>query len=322
MYGLTSDHLIAAQIVLADGRIVDCDGQHHGELLWALRGGGAGNFGVVTHLSFRSRPAPVMTIFRLFFGYEQAAAAIRGWQGWAPTAPDELAASLVLASTGELDRPPSVEVFGAMVGTQSDTEILLGEFVDRVGSDPASAVTRSMSFIEALRYLGSVDRSAGDRVEAPTGGDTKTADWAFAKSEFFRRPLPADGIAALLDRYARDRALGQYRELDFSPWGGAYSRALPGATAFVHRDQLFMLKHAVGLRSDGSAAARRAAHRWVTRSWAAVHRWGSGGVFRNFPDPDLPSPAAAYYAGNLERLRQVTARYDPDEFFRSELGSR
>jgi FAD/FMN-containing dehydrogenase len=321
MYGLTSDHLIAAQIVLADGRIITCDGQHHGELLWALRGGGAGNFGVVTQLRFRSRPAPSMTIFRLFFGYEQAAAAIREWQGWAPAAPDELAASLVLASTGKLDRRPSVEVFGGMVGTQADAEILLGAFVDRVGSDPASTVIRSLSFVDAIRYLGSVDRSDGDPMEAPKGGDTKAADWDFAKSEFFRRPLPADAIAALLDRYARDRARGQYRELDFSPWGGAYSRALSGATAFVHRDHLFMLKHAVGLPSDASVAARHAAHRWVTRSWAAVHRWGSGGVFRNFPDPDLPSPAAAYYAGNLERLRQVKARYDPDQFFRSELTS-
>src|SRR5215211_483873 len=52
-YGVTSDLLIGAQIVLADGRILDCDESHHEDLFWALRGGGSGNFGVVTSLTFR-----------------------------------------------------------------------------------------------------------------------------------------------------------------------------------------------------------------------------------------------------------------------------
>jgi FAD/FMN-containing dehydrogenase len=322
MYGLTSDHLIAAQIVLADGQIIDCDEHHHGELFWALKGAGAGNFGVVTELTFRSRPAPQVTIFRLMFEYERAAAVIRAWQGWAPTAPDELAASLVLASTTELGRRPSVEVFGTIVGTQSDLGVMLGTLVAGVGSEPASVFTQGWSFIEATRYWGDVDRSGGDRAATPKGANGTTAGWAVSKSEFFRRPLPADAIAALLVQFDHDRAQGEYRELDFSPWGGAYNRAPYGATAFAHRDELFMLKHAVELGPGAPGVARIAAHRWVRHSWATVHRWGSGGVFRNFPDPDLRAPAEAYYGGNLERIRLVKARYDPDSFFRSELTRR
>jgi FAD/FMN-containing dehydrogenase len=40
-YGVTSDHLIGAEIVLADGRILRCDDHHEEELFWALRGAGA-----------------------------------------------------------------------------------------------------------------------------------------------------------------------------------------------------------------------------------------------------------------------------------------
>src|SRR5262245_66395813 len=40
-FGLTSDHLVAAQVVLADGRIVACDDDHDRELFWAMRGAGS-----------------------------------------------------------------------------------------------------------------------------------------------------------------------------------------------------------------------------------------------------------------------------------------
>jgi len=41
----------------------------------------------------------------------------------------------------------------------------------------------------------------------------------------------------------------------------------------------------------------------------------SGGVYQNFPDPDLPDSARAYFGANVHRLRQIKARYDPDGFF-------
>jgi hypothetical protein len=138
----------------------------------------------------------------------------------------------------------------------------------------------------------------------------------FSKSEFFRRPLSSDAITAVLENLAEGCGPGQSRELNFTPWGGAYNRVPSEATAFAHRDELFMVEHVVVVDSDAPNSERAAAQDWLARSWALVHPFGSGRVYPNFPDPDLQDWAAAFHGTNYERLVEVKRKYDPDNWFR------
>jgi FAD/FMN-containing dehydrogenase len=311
-YGLTSDHLLGVQIVLADGRILRCDDHDEEDLFWALRGAGPGNFGVITALTFRTIGAPGATNFSLSWPFSTAAAVIEAWMSWAPVAPEELAASLLVGASAEVDEPPSVGVFGVMLGTESDTDELVDQLVGRARSDPSSAFRQPMSFRETTRYWG--ERASRDRVEGTPPGQ-ELRGHRFIKSEFFKRPLSTEVIEALLETFVTGRVAGQSRELDFSPWGGGYNRVRADATAFVHRNDLYWLKHATEVDPGASSSAKEAAHDWITRSWSVVHSWGTGRVFPNFPDPDLQDWARAYYGENLDRLVRVKARYDPDDVF-------
>jgi len=87
------------------------------------------------------------------------------------------------------------------------------------------------------------------------------------------------------------------------------------ATAFAHRDARILVKHAVAVDIDADAAAVAAARDWLDRSFAIAHPYGTGGVYPNFPEPDLDDRARAYHRGNLERLAAIRARYDPDDVF-------
>jgi FAD/FMN-containing dehydrogenase len=314
-HGLTCDHLLRAEVVLADGRVVECDQQHDQELFWALRGAGGGNFGVVTSLVFRTRPAPTATVFQLSWPLAHAAALIGAWQAWAPTGPDALDATLRLTAPGDDERPPQAELVGTVLGSDAAAAELLDQLVARAGADPAATARRQLPYRAAMRYLdelGSVDdqhqRAAPD--QPPQQGHL------FTKSEFFRQPLPDETITALVEHLARGSAGGHAREVTFTPWGGTYNRVPPDATAFVHRDELFVVQHLVTVSPDAPTTATDAARGWLARSWALVHRWGSGGVYPNFPDPDLQDWAHAYYGSNYDRLLGVKARYDPDNFFR------
>jgi FAD/FMN-containing dehydrogenase len=314
-HGVTSDHLVGAEIVLADGRILECDEHHDHDLFWALRGAGAGNFGVVTSLVFRTVSAPEVTNVHLAWPYVNAADVIEAWQRWAPSGPDELAASLKVTTDGDVDASPSVDLYGAMLGTESDAAELLDELVARAGADPISSSLAFTAFPETRRFWAQLGEAKDTNREGAVAQPAEPA-YLFSKSEFFRRPLPTEAVGALLETFSEARAPGQSRELDFMPWGGAYNRVRSDATAFVHREERFQLKHAIVVGPDASTSEKEAAHRQAARSWASVHPWGSGRVFQNFADPDLEEWVDAYYGSNLDRLVRVKARYDPGNVFR------
>jgi FAD/FMN-containing dehydrogenase len=319
-HGLTSDRMVSAQVVLADGRTVVCDGDHEPDLFWALRGGGAGNFGVVTSFVFRTVAAPRVVNFHLAWGFDLATAAelVEAWQGWAPSAPDELAASLKVIASGDPGEDPSVNVYGALQVDEDaeDRSSLLDDLVARVGVAPAWRWVEDLPFAETRQFWAQLPlpgTAFGDL--GPPSADSAQHPWMAARSEFFRQRLPGDAVAALLEAFAHGRLAGEERELDFMPWGGAYNRVASDATAFVHRGEMFQLKHSATVDPGAAPAAGDAALAFVRRSWEIAHPWGAGGVFPAFPDPDLTDPAAAYYGTNLPRLRRVKAHYDPAAVF-------
>jgi FAD/FMN-containing dehydrogenase len=291
MHGLTSDRLLGAEVVLADGRAVVCDADREPDLFWALRGGGAGGFGVVTALRLATLPAPaVATRLHAEWPVGAAAAVTMAWQEWAPDGPDELAATLLLG-------PGGATLTGAFVGPEAQAKRLVAELPDpatvRLEPGPYHAVKR------ALAGMGGVD-------------DALSAGHAYSRSELFDRSLPADAIDGLVANL-RAAPAGTACELDLTPMGGAYNRVAEDATAFAHRGARFVLKHTAVVAPDADAAPARD---WLERSFALVHAHGSGRVYPNFPEPGLDGWAHAYHAANEPRLRAVKARYDPGDVFR------
>ncbi len=304
-YGLTCDRLVAAEVVLADGRVVEADDEHHSDLFWALRGAGGGRFGVVTSLRYEMVPATAMTNFRAEFPFADAAALIVAWQHWSPSAADELTASLLIRDHGQPGHEPTLEVVGALLGTEAEMDGLLDELVAAAGCLPAEFFRQEMSLRDTRSFWAQLD-----------GGEIERHGHRYHKSEYFQRPLPTEAVTAQVEHFRGTALAGRYRELDFSPWGGAYNRVPTDATAFAHRDHLFLFKHTADVDPASPTAQKQAAHRWVTDSWATVHPYGSGAIYPNFPDPDLDDWDISYHGGNLERLREVAAAYDPNGLFR------
>ena len=88
-YGLAIDNLLAADVVLADGRLVRASEDENPDLFWALRGGG-GNFGVVVSFSFRLHPVADVLAGPSVWPMEQAATAMRAYDSFIAGAPESV----------------------------------------------------------------------------------------------------------------------------------------------------------------------------------------------------------------------------------------
>jgi len=200
-----------------------------------------------------------------------------------------------------------VTMVGVVLGRTAQAENYLAEFVERCGCPAArrtlDAVPPGEGLKRAVAKLDSVVSEASDTAAT------------FSKSEFFRRPLTREAIANLLRNLSEGQSSGESRELSFTPMGGSYNRVPPQATAFVYREEQFLVEHVATIVRDASDSAARTARSWTQRSWQCVHEHASGGVYPNFPDLDLPDWKTAYYGPNYERLRQIKSTYDPHGVF-------
>jgi len=305
-YGLTCDNVRRLTVVTASGQALLASQTQHPDLYWACRGGGAGQFGIVTSFVFNTHPAGDVVTYRATWNWSDAAAVVAAWQAWAPSAPDELFSMGDLIAT---DRPggPIVASNGQYFGSEAGLQSLLQPLLN--AATPQTMTIRTRSFVNAALDWANCSDVSRCHIGVPNA-EIGRSDF-LAKSDYVATPVPAGGIQVMIQRIEQrqnDPGLGGGSIL-MDAYGGAINRVPKDATAFVHRDQLFSLQYVAASSSAADAD-------WLRGLRAAMASYVSGQAYQNYIDPELASPNVAYYATNLPRLRTVKARYDQKNVFR------
>jgi FAD/FMN-containing dehydrogenase len=319
-YGLTCDNVTSMQVVTADGQTRTASAHTNSDLFWACRGGGGGNFGVVTSFTFTTHPAGPICLFFLSWPWSQAARVIAGWQSWAPHAPDQLWSNLHL-SAAPGGSVPTIGVGGTYIGSVSGAAAQLEKLYAAVGSHPSSPFLESTTWLHAMLVEAGCASLTVSECHLPTqtsAGQLSRAS-EYAKSDFFTKPLSSHGIGTMLAGVENFQkvagASGASGGIALDALGGAINRIAPGATAFVHRNALFDAQYTTTW-PVGSASAPVARQRaWQQSFWQSMRPYASGQAYQNYIDPTLANWQQAYYGANFTRLTQVKAKYDPHRVF-------
>jgi len=298
--GLTIDNLVAADVVLASGELVQTSATQHPDLFWALRGGG-GNFGVVTSFEYQLHPlGPQVLAGLVVYPLDQAKRVFEGYRQFTAAASDDMTVWMVLRKAPPLPFLPA-----------------------KVHGQPVVVV--------AFCWIGELSR--GEQMTKPLHG-FGTPHGAHAG------PMPFVGWQTAFDPLLTPGARNYWKSHDFKAMtvevehilcdaiarlptdeceafigqlGGATNRVGAADTAYPHRDAEFVVNVHTRWRE---AADDQKCIAWARGLFDALTPHATGGVYVNFmPEDEAQRVAAGAYGPNFERLSALKARYDPTNLF-------
>ena len=300
-FGLTADNLVSATIVTADGSLLTVSAHEHPDLYWALRGGGGGNFGVITSFTFRVHRVPsTVAWFLLSWPASSGADALAAWQAWAPHARSQLTSIFHLNGGGV----NPARVSGQYFGRSRDLAGLLSPLTSVRGAVVQAGDLRYLQAQLLFAGCSSISLTACHTTGTRPGG-TLSRESFQAKSDYVSKPLPAAARQALVQAAAARGQLPGSGAILFDSYGGAINQVRPDATAFVHREVLFCIQY---LTYNGGSA-------WLNAIHARMRPFVTGGAYFNYTDPALSGWQTAYYGSNYPRLLKIRRAVDPHHYF-------
>ncbi|MEU7056729.1 FAD-binding oxidoreductase [Streptomyces sp. NPDC046197] len=297
--GMACDSLIGAEVVVAEGdecaKVIKADLHHNADLLWALRGAGNGNFGIVTSLTYKLAPLKSVTYMQVTWdGVGDLRRIFEAYQRTAPYIDNRLGTQLEI-------HPNQILLFAVLAeGTPAEAKKLLAPILS----------------IDSPKVTVQVENWGDVYAGFQTPIAVEPANWKFY-SQFTKKPFPTkaiDVIASFMKHAPTDDS-----NYFVQAFGGAVRRTPRGGTAFPHRDALFYAEPGAGWgkRSDQRGVCdplTPKAQAWIAEFSQALRPYVDG-AYVNVPNIGMQDWETAYWGSNFGRLRRIKADYDPRNVF-------
>ncbi|KAE8664581.1 FAD-binding and BBE domain-containing protein [Hibiscus syriacus] len=330
-YGLSIDNVIDAQLIDANGRILNRESMGE-DVFWAIRGGGTTSFGII--LSWRVklvRVPPRVTVFTVQRTLEQGATELAyRWQQVAPKLPKDLYIRLQPQpiNNGRNNKTVRVSFIGHFLGQTNRLMQLMNTSFPELGLQRSDCL--EMSWVESTVYWA--EFPDGTNIDVLLDRVQVNRSFSKSKSDYYKAVIPRQGLETLWE------ALMNIEDIfvQMNPYGGRMEEISDTETAFAHREgNLFMVLYGVTWsESDGGidAAARYVElSRRLYRTMAPYASSNPREAFLNYRDLDIGSNesdetdfedaeeyGAKYFRNNFMRLAGVKTKIDPENFFKNE----
>lgn len=299
-YGLALDNLRSAEMVMADGKVTRASVDENADLFWAIRGGG-GNFGIAASLEYVVHPVgPIIAGGLVAHPLANAMDVLKFFRDQCASAPDELMLVAGLINAPDRSGAKLAAIVAAHCGSLPDGEAALRPFkafgppvMDAMGPIPYCA--------QNALFDASLPRGALN----------------YWKSQFLT-DLSDEAIRVLADRFESSES--PMSQIVIEHFHGAASRVPMSATACAMRLSGYNVAIISQWMDPGQNDPCIA---WCRGTFDALKPFLAETRYVNYLDHDeAGDPTAAAYGANYSRLRELKAKYDPENFFHSNVNIR
>ncbi|WP_086709675.1 FAD-binding oxidoreductase [Streptomyces antimycoticus] len=314
MFGLTCDRLVSTTVVLADGRVVEAGEDSHSDLFWGCRGGAGNNFGVNTSFTFQyERFQGDVGFYELRWSLDSALPVLAAAQQIAVDTLDDKRFHLRVGmgthglTRDEIHANAGLNAIGQYYGDLDELRAILA---------PMLAIGTAE---ERARNKASVREVTPGQASELLSATTPVQQFAAKSAVLTSRTLLSDEqIGAAAERLLEWPGSDNKEGAGFAMFalGGEINQVPPDATAFVHRNGVFILAAETSWADYDPPRVATANLHWLSEFYQSI--FGDtppSQSYQNFPDPTLKDWRRAYYGANYDRLVEVNRTYDPTNFF-------
>lgn len=302
VHGLTCDSLLSFEMVDAEGNLlIATKDNEHADLFWAACGGGGGNFGIVTSLALKVYPAQNVTWFNIGWDWSQPIdKIIAAWQDFFYLKDDRrwfshLDVWAKAFPVAQFQKQP-IKAMGVFYGTPEQAKQELAPLL--AVATPASQMIEEVQWRKALQLFE--DSTAVFVTDKPEYKST---------GSFVMEPLPKEAIQIIIETLKNSKA--PLLNVLFLGLGGAVADKDPSATAYYYRGAKSLAVYSTQWLSPDLAKAQ---NEEVDALREKLLPYTQGDYVGN-PDRKLKDYLSSYWGGNVQRLREVKKKYDPNNVF-------
>lgn len=315
-YGLTCDNLISAKVVTGAGELITCDENQHSDLFWALRGGGGGNFGIVSEFTFKTHETSDINIFEASYAFNDFIEVMGKWQLLSQLWPNEMWCQII---PNWSNGTPSLYIRAICLNSLEVAQSYWDNFIASISAIAISNQASTDSYRNVMMGTFS-DTVAACHLSAQFNQGRMQRSAFAASSDFFDQILPDIALQTLKNYIESSIENGDYGMLIINTLGGEIDNLSPNETAYVHRDCLFSVEYYAPLNSGVSNEQIDDTQLWQNSFRQLMAPWSTGGAYVNYIDPLIINWQTAYYGSNYEKLQMVKSAYDENSVFNMPQG--
>eukprot|EP01095_Lingulamoeba_sp_RSL-Kostka_P010987 TRINITY_DN4064_c0_g1_i1.p1 TRINITY_DN4064_c0_g1~~TRINITY_DN4064_c0_g1_i1.p1 ORF type:complete len:527 (-),score=103.97 TRINITY_DN4064_c0_g1_i1:126-1706(-) len=319
-FGMTSDSVVGAEMVLANSSIITVNETYNSDILYALKGGGNGNFGIITSISYivhkienNNKVCMYNAKWDDINSKEDYKNIIDVWQNWSPYVNSNLTSQMNLYNN-------TISSVGLFIGSCTELSTIVEPFLSNTTLVPTSSY-QTYTFIDSVANLagcGDPTNCLKSLTQRPMASPHSSSWKGKSAYTYHNQSISDEGLDIIyyfMNPNYRKCCGSNFGGIIMDAYGGKINEYPSNSSVFAHRNMGFHLQFLL-YWDYHNISQSLVAKNWVSTFYNTLKPYlVPDAAYRNYIDNDLPNWQYQYYGNNYDFLQKMKLYLDPTNRF-------